>query len=86
MAENIDNKIARFLWWGQNKTYDQQKQESIERVQGWHDGKGAMGTVFAVGGAAASAVEGSFDIIIWLKNNWQIAVIGAVALLVLLKD
>ena len=36
--------------------------------------------------AAATAVNASFDIIAWLKENWQLAIVGVVALLVLLKD
>ena len=36
--------------------------------------------------AAGDIVDTSFDIFSWVKNNWQIAVVGLVALLVLLRD
>ena len=34
----------------------------------------------------ADSIGGQFDFIHWIRGNWQIAVLGVVALLVLLRD
>jgi len=34
----------------------------------------------------AETVTAAFDILVWIKDNWQLAVLGLVALLVLLRD
>lgn len=33
-----------------------------------------------------TAAESGFDIIAWVRENWQLAIVGIVALLVLLRD
>lgn len=35
---------------------------------------------------AVDNVKEVFDIFLWVKENWQLAIVGVVALLVLLKD
>ena len=34
----------------------------------------------------ADNVGGPFDIVVWVRENWQLAVLGLVAFLVLLRD
>lgn len=40
----------------------------------------------SAGNVVESVITAPFDIIIWLKNNWQLALIGGVAVLILIKD
>lgn len=48
--------------------------------------KSGVENVGGVVDAGAGVVSSVFDITVWLKDNWQIAIIGAVALLVILRD
>lgn len=43
-------------------------------------------TTGAVVDTAGAVVEGAFDFVAWIRGNWQLAILGIVALLVLLKD
>lgn len=40
----------------------------------------------SVGEVAGNVAVGGFNFIKWIGHNWQIAILGVVALLVLLKD
>jgi hypothetical protein len=31
-------------------------------------------------------LKGAFDIVAWIRENWQLAILGLIAILVLLKD
>lgn len=72
----IDQKIERFLWLGSEKGY----QERVEKNQQHADkAKKVIDNTQAI-------ATGAFDIVSWLINNWQLAVLGLIALLVLLRD
>lgn len=46
----------------------------------------ALGVVSSTAGSVKEVAAKGFDIVVWIKENWQLAVLGLVALLVLLKD
>lgn len=72
------NPVLYFLTGGDKSTeYNRKNLEALNKA------KGAGETIAEVGGAV---VGGTFDFIVWVRENWQLAVLGLVALLILLKD
>lgn len=46
----------------------------------------ALTGVSSTAETAANAAGDVFDIVAWIRGNWQLAILGLVALLVLLRD
>lgn len=75
--ENIKNN---YPWIYENLLGGSRADEYTQKNLGMQD------KVVDTAKTATDVVSGTFDIIAWIKENWQLAVLGLVALLVILRD
>lgn len=77
--------MNRFDYLLKNESFNKEQERLSETKVGQGINK-AADNVGAVVEAAQSVATVPFDFIMWMKDNWQLAILGAVAILVLIKD
>lgn len=68
-----------------NESFNKEQERLSETKVGQGINKAAE-NVGSVIDAARTVATAPFDFIVWIKDNWQLAVVGAVAILVLIRD
>lgn len=77
--------VNRYDYLLKNEAFNKEQERLSETKVGQGINK-AADSVSSVVGAARTVATAPFDFVVWLTQNWQLAIIGVVAILVLIKD
>lgn len=81
-----DKLISARLWLGEySEWYSQQKRIENELKTGTNTASNAFGAVVDAASTAANTVIDSAKIFTWIYQNWQISIVGGIALIILVK-